>query len=155
MKKIILVLSFIFFLSINAMSQTDIGLWSGYSWINGIVGVETQYSYFGIGAGYYPTKLSTGENIPSWGGSVSLYSKTNQSLIQKNRLTFCYYGSFGVASAAYRTDTEASAMTFGMLGVKTNYNKFSLKAGFGYGGSKFDDMWTFELGIKYIILRNN
>jgi hypothetical protein len=123
MKNILILLSFIFFLNINGISQTDISLWSGYSWINGIVGVETQYNYFGIGAGYYPTKLSTGENIPSWGGSVSLYSKTNQSLIQKNYLTFCYYGSVGVASAAYRTtEAEANAMTFGMLGIKTNYD---------------------------------
>lgn len=153
MKKIFILLSFLFLLNI-AKSQTDISLWTGYSWINGIVGIETQYSYFGIGAGYYPTKLSTGKNIPSWGGSVSVYSKTNQSLIRKNKITHCFYGSIGVASAAYRTDTDASAMTFGVIGIKTNYNKLSVKTGFGYGGSKFDDMWTFEIGIKYIILRN-
>jgi hypothetical protein len=154
MKKILLLLT-ILVLSIASYSQTDIGIWTGYSWINGIVGVESQYNYFGIGAGYYPAKMSSGESVPSWGGSVSLYSKNNQSLIQKNRLIFCYYTSIGVASAAYRNDTIPSAMTFGILGIKTNYNRFSIKTGIGYGGSKFDTMWTFEIGIKYIILKNN
>jgi len=155
MKKILILLSFILLSSFTSFSQTDIGVWGGYSWINGIVGVEAQYGHFGIGAGYLPTKIPDGKSIPSWGGTVSIYTKNNKSLMLKDRFTTCFYGSVGVASAAYRSDTESSAMTFGMLGIKTNYNKLSLKTGIGYGGSKFGDMWTFEIGIKYIILRNN
>jgi len=153
MKKILLTLTFLLMLTTFSFSQIDIGIWSGYSWINGIVGIESQYSYFGIGAGYFPTKMSTGENTPSWGGSVSIYSKDNQSF-KKNRFDLCAYGSIGVASAAYRQDIEPSAMTFGMVGIKSNYNRFSLKTGIGYGWSKFDKKWTFEIGIKYIFLRN-
>lgn len=147
-------------LSITTFSQTNLGVWGGYSWINGIVGVETQYGHFGIGAGYLPTKMpNTSENIPSFSGSVTYYTKSNEELKKHNGFDICYYGSIGVASAGYRYQSLSEdvivSMTYGMIGVKGYRNKLSIKAGGGYGWCKDNNSWTFEVGIGYLLFTNN
>ena len=148
-------------LSITAISQTNINAWGGYSWINGIVGLEAQYGQFGIGAGYMPTKMpNTGENIPSWGGSVTYYLN-NKSFHQYNDMfDGYYYGSIGVASAAYRYQNTLSEdvivpLTYGMLGVKGCWNNLYFKAGIGYGWCKEYSTFTFEVGIGYTLFINH
>jgi len=160
MKKILLLLSFLFLLNIGK-SQTNINVWGGYSWINGLIGIETQYGHFGVGAGYMPTKMPYyGDNIPSWAGSVTYYTKYKENFNNYNLLDICYYGSIGVASAAYRYqdinfNEEVLAMTYGMVGIKGYKNKFSFKTGVGYGWCKEKNNFTFEIGISYTILSNN
>lgn len=147
-------------LSITTFSQTNLGIWGGYSWINGIVGVETKYNHFGIGAGYLPTKMpNTNENIPSFSGSVTYYSKTNEALKKYGSFSICYYGSIGVASAGYRYQNSLSEdiivpMTYGILGVKGYRNKLYFKTGVGYGWCKDYDSLTFEVGIGYVLFTN-
>ena len=146
-----------FVLSITAISQTNINAWGGYSWINGIVGVEAQYGNFGIGAGYFPTKMpNSNENIPSFGGSVTFYTKNTKP--QKNSLGIGYYGSIGVASAGHRYQSLSEdvivPMTYGMIGVKGYRNKLSIKAGAGYGWCKDYNSFSFEIGIGYILFTN-
>lgn len=157
MKKILLLLSLMFILSINTISQTKINAWGGYSWINGVVGIEAQYGHFGIGAGYFPTKMpNSNENIPSFGGSVTFYTKSNESL--KKSLDIGYYCSIGVASAGYRYQSLSEdviiPMTYGIIGVKGYRNKLYFKTGGGYGWCKDYSSFTFELGIGYTLFTN-
>ena len=150
-----------FVLSINAISQTNINAWGGYSWINGLVGVEAQYGHFGIGAGYFPTKMpDSNENVPSFGGSVTYYIENKTLNPYTDFIDFDFYGSIGVASAAYKYQNTLSEdvivpMTYGMLGFKGYRNKLYFKAGYGYGWCKEYSSFTFEVGIGYILFTNN
>lgn len=149
-----------FLLNIAAKSQTNLSVWGGYSWINGIIGVEAQYGHFGIGAGYLPTKIpNTGDHEPSWCGSVTYYTKSNNKKFSP-ALSTSFYGSIGVSSAAYRNydiildKEEVIVMTYGVLGIKLDKSRFSLKSGVGYGWCKEDNTITFEIGIQYRLFTN-
>jgi hypothetical protein len=131
------------------MSQTNITIWGGYSYLNGIVGAEAQYGKFGIGAGYFPIHIITSNNyVSSFSASISYYMKNNQHLIYP-------YGSIGVASAGYHSNDIIDLMTIGMIGIKSSYNNWQLKTGLGYGWCQYENKLMFEIGINRILFSNN
>lgn len=139
-------------LSITAFSQTGINVWGGYSWLNGVVGAEVQLEHFGIGAGYYPTKMpNTGENISSFSAAITYYTKSNKQLKSKD---MCYYGSLGMASAGYRHDGDVEPVYIGILGLRFNIDKLQLKVGGGYGFNAMENKWMFEIGLSYRLFTN-
>lgn len=153
MKKIVLLLTLMFVLTITAFSQTDINIWGGYSWLNGICGAEVQLKNFGIGAGYYPAKMpDSGKNIASFSAALTYYSKSNKQLKPKD---MCYYWSLGMASAGYRKDNDVEPIYIGMLGLRLNFNKLQFKAGGGFGFNGMENSWKFEAGLSYRLFTNH
>jgi len=167
MKKIVLLLSLIFALSISAFSQTDLSVWGGYSWLNGVVGAEVQYGNFGVSAGYFPAKMpGSGDPISSFSAAVTWYGKNNDYLNNHSgALGACYYGSFGFASAGYRSQISYNGgaygsdvvepMLIGMLGVKSYVNKWQFKLGAGYGWCDYAGVFTWEIGLSYALFSSH
>ena len=154
MKKILTLLSLIFWLSFTAFSQTDFSVGGGYSYLNGVVGVEAQHKNVGIGAGYFPVKLNSGERVNSFSAAITWYGKDNEYFNKSTTHTATYYASFGFASAGYHKD--ATQPTFiGMVGGKTRICRFNLKAGIGYSWCKFADGLTGEVGISYTLFSSH
>lgn len=92
MKKFLLIFGVLFFLTVSVNSQSLFSAYGGYSWLNGIVGVEYNSGGFGISGGFFPAKLpSSGDITPSWSASLSYYGKPYDET--------GWYGSIGVASA--------------------------------------------------------
>lgn len=168
MKKILVLLSLMFALSITAYSQTDFSIWGGYSWTStGVVGAEAQFGNIGISGGYYPAKMpGSGERISSFSAAVTWYGKNNEFLDNHSgALGACYYGSVGIASAGYRhqtsynsgawTDDVVAPMTILMFGVKSYASKWQFKIGAGYGFCSYGDAFTWEIGIGYALFSSH
>jgi len=167
MKKLLVLLTLMFALSISAFSQTDLSLWGGYSWLNGVVGAEVQYGHFGISGGYFPAKMpGSGDRISSFSAAVTWYGKNNEFLNNHSgALGACYYGSIGFASAGYRsqvnynstgwTDDYISPMTIAMVGVKSYAQKWSFKLGAGYGWCSEAGVFTWEIGLGYALFSSH
>jgi hypothetical protein len=167
MKKIFLFLSLIFALSISTFAQTDLSLWGGYSWLNGVVGAEAQFGKFAVSGGYYPAKMpGSGDRISSFSAAVTFYGKDNEFLDNHSgALGACYYGSVGFASAGYRaetsynggawTDDVVEPVTILMLGVKSYASKWSFKLGAGYGFYEGGSTFTWEIGFGYALFSSH
>lgn len=167
MKKILVLFSLMFAMSISAFSQTDFSLGLGYSWLQGVVNAEAQFGHWGIGAGYFPAKMpGSGDPVPSFSGALTFYGKDNEFLNNHNgALGACYYASVGIASAGYRYQESYNGgawgndivepMTIVMGGVKSYAGNFSFKLGLGYGFSPIANAFTWEVGLQYAIFSNH
>ena len=168
MKKFLVLLSLMLTMSITAFSQTDFSVWGGYSWLNGVVGAEAQFGNVGFSAGYFPTKMpGSGESISSFSAAVTYYLRNNEYLDSHSGTEgACWYGSFGVASAGYRSEVSYNGgawtndyiepVYIGMVGVKSYYQKWQFKLGCGYGfyGSG-SNVFTWEIGLSYALFSSH
>ena len=128
---------------------------AGYSWLNGVVGLEYNVSGFGISAGVFPAKLpATGGRVASFSGALSFYGKDYDES--------GWYASIGIASAGYREQTSYGGsswstniqpMTIVMVGSRGSslgtWAKLGAGAGFSPDGGA---IFTFELLIGFQLL---
>jgi len=143
MKKKLLVLLLIL-LSVIGYSQknSSIGIHTGHSWINGLIGAEYQYSRFAFSAGFFPTTMPiSNKNVTSFSSAFTIYSH------MWNEPSF--YASFGVASAGYRTETITMPMNVVMLGLKHCENNVSIKTGLGYMWCEEEKRVTVEITVNF------
>ena len=116
MKKILLSLAFIFAITFSSFGQvpTDISLWGGYSWVNGVFGAEAQFGHIGISGGWFPAKMPySKDQISSWSGAITFYGKSNKYLDDHyGAFIACFYGTFGIASTGYRYESYYNSTTY-------------------------------------------
>lgn len=169
-KTLLLTMTLFLTLSLGAFSQsypTDVSLWGGYSWLNGVVGGEAQFGNFSVSAGYFPAKMP-GDKTPvtsiSW--AVTYYGASNKTLNEGfGAGQACYYASIGSASAGYRyqasygggswTDDIVEPMWIAMVGVKSYVNKWQFKVGGGYGWCDYANAFAWEVGLSYALFSNH
>jgi len=140
MKKFLL-LFLILALSITIQAQISrtFGIQTGYSRLNGIVGIEYQMGHIGIGAGYYPTQIIGGTR-PAFSGSLTTYNK--------NWNKTCLYSSIGVSSEGFANGHEPISIL--MAGAKFTFNSnWYLKTGAGVGWSTETTKFTGEITFGY------
>ena len=166
MKRIFTFLAMIvlIFLSQNVKAQYEqytqkpitpiaVSIHGGYSWLDGVVGVDFQSGLFGLSGGWMPTIMPmSGEPVNSIGVAASIYSGPPSD-------PFTMYISGGIASAGYQYEEstgygETQPMTIVMLGTRYNGNKIYLKVGVGYGWCDYADAWTFEGTLGFPIFKN-
>lgn len=168
MKKFLLLFTFIFTITFTSFGQTplDISLWGGYSWLNGVFGVEAQFGQIGISGGWYPAKMPySNDPISSFSGAITIYGKNNKYLDDHyGSFSACYYGSFGIASAGYRYesysgssiyDTMVQPMYIVIGGVKSYVDRWQFKLGMGYGWCDQAGVFTWEIGLSYAIISSH
>lgn len=152
----ILTLFVLFFYSsdLNAQQQKyTVDIHGGYSWLDGVVGVDFQLSHIGFSVGWMPTKMPlTGQKINSIGVSATYYSAAPDD--------FGWYASIGSASAGYRSEysgyygngNDVLPMTIVMIGLKSGGPVSYFKLGGGYGwASNNASSWAFEATFGYHI----
>jgi len=146
MRKLLVLFSLIFALSISSFAQQAFTVQGGYSWTMGMVGAEYQYGHLAIGAGYMPTSMpGSGESLSSFSayGAWTGYDYDESG----------YYLSLGFASAGYRsqmnyggsgwTDDVVSPMGIVNLGYKLQwYSGLNLKGEVGYGWCEYAGVFT-------------
>ena len=153
MKKIVLLLSLMFALSIGTFAQGAFTVQGGYSWTMGMVGGEYQYNHFAVGAGYLPTSMpGSGEAVSSFSAYFAL---TGYDYDESG-----FYASLGFASAGYRyqasynggywTDDIVSPMVIANLGYKLQwYSGLNLKGEVGYGWCEYAGTVTYGLTVGW------
>lgn len=135
-------------LETQAQHDGDFGITpqGGYSWQNGVAGVELQYLNLAISGGWLPTSVPlTGTPVNSYSGAITWYG---------NAFDNGGYVSFAVASAGYRYgssfgDEEILPMSIIGLGYRYWMGPISLKFGAGYGWCDKMDAFTFEVLLSY------
>jgi len=140
MKKILL-LSLMLVLSITIQAQISraFGIQTGYSRLNGLVGVEYQMGYISIGAGYFPTQI-IGETRPSFSGSITAYGG--------NWNKTCLYISLGVSSEGFAGGHVPINILMGGAKIPFNSNWY-FKTGVGVGWSGETTKFTGEISFGY------
>jgi len=135
MKKILLTLvlafSMLFAFTSETKAQGALTINAGYSWTNGMIGVEAQGPHWALGAGYLSAKWPlTGDPISSISGHITWYdSPYNYS---------GYYATFAYIGNGYRYEDSygsrySSAMTGLIIGYKISFGDFGIKGGLGWG----------------------
>jgi len=158
MKKLLLLITLILSISVLSYSQSmSLTAQGGYSWLNGVVGVEYQVGKIALSGGWFPAKMpGSKEIVSSFSGAVTFYGGNwNRS---------SYYISGGVASAGYReevsynggawTDRIVAPMYIVMLGYKGSVGNTNAKLGFGYGWCDYGSAFTWELTIGWVLFAN-
>ena len=159
MKKKLVILSFMlmFITTLSAQNQPAtplvISAHGGYSWLDGVVGVDFQSGIFGLSGGWMPTTMPiSGEKINSYGIAATIYSgpPTESSI---------FYLTAGVASDGYQYETssgygETQPVTIVLIGTKYNFEPLYLKAGVGYGWCDKAGVFAFELTLGLNLFKN-
>ena len=155
MKKVFLSILVTIAFAITMNAQTSgLTIQGGYSWLNGVVGVEAQFGNIGFSGGYYPAVMPhSGTSVASYSGAITYYGKKWDES--------CSYVSYGIASAGYRAETygtygtydqEVMPMSILMIGYRyTNGSGLSSKLGFGYGWCSEMNAYTAEWTIGYTL----
>jgi len=155
MKKIVLslamVIALLFAINGETKAQVALNVQGGYSWLNGVVGVEVLPGHWGVSAGYFPAKMpGSGDPVTSISWAVSYYD----GLWDESG----YYASVGMASAGYRYQESwnggawgnniVEPMWIGMIGYKySSYSGWNMKAGGGYGWNSHTGAFTWEITL--------
>lgn len=149
MKKIVLLLSLVFTLSIASFAQQAFTVQGGYSWTMGMIGAEYQLGHSAIGAGIMPTTMpGSGESLTSFS---AYYMWTGYEYDESG-----YYLSLGFASAGYRsqinynntgwTDGTVAPMGIVNLGYKAQwYSGLNLRGEVGFGWCEYAKVFTYGL----------
>ena len=153
MKKLILLFSLIFALSISTFAQQAFTVQGGYSWTMGMVGAEYQINHIAVGAGYMSTTMpGSGDPLSSFSAYFAL---TGYEWDESG-----FYASLGFASKGYRyqasynggswTDDIVSPMGIVNLGYKLQwYSGLNLKGEVGYGWCQYAGVVTYGLTVGW------
>ena len=148
-KLILLIIVMMITIDLSAGNRRDpnmITLYSGYSWVNGILGGEYQNNNFSLGIGYFPTTGFQGKYKTSISISFGWYIKSYD--------TNTPYIMFGVATNGHNINSDNISIhtnepTTIIMGYRYWYKDFSVKGGLGFKYSADYQMVTFELLIGY------
>jgi len=134
MKKIFLLLSLIFALSIGTFAQSALNIQGGYSWSEGLVSAGYQYKTFEVKAGWMNAKMpGSGDNVNGMVATVIWGPEWDES---------GYYISYSFNSVGYRsqidygsgwTNDYVTGMSILSIGYKVGTDVMYLKADVGYG----------------------
>jgi len=138
MKKILVLLTLMFALSIGTFAQESaINLQAGYSWSEGAIGAGYQYKTLEIKAGWMPTKMpGSGDAVNGFVATVIWGPEWDES---------GYYVSYAFNSVGYRSEISYNGGAWGSdvvegmnilsLGYKAGGDFMYVKADVGYGWS--------------------
>lgn len=127
---------------------------TGYSWLNGVLGLEAQFGKFAVSGGWMPCRMPIyGEWISSYSGALTYYT------LAADDPGLSYYLSGGFASAGYRYEDSWGGeytypITIIMVGSKYDLGGFNCKAGVGYGWCEYAGAFTFEITLGFTIAGN-
>jgi len=134
MKKIIVLLTLMFALSIGTFAQSALNLQLGWSWSEGLASVGYQYKTFEVKAGWMNAGMpGSGDRVNGMVATVIWGPEWDES---------GYYISYTWNSVGYRsqvdygsgwTDNYVSGMNIISIGYKVGSYNFYLKADVGYG----------------------
>ena len=141
-------------LNTNAQTPMSFSAQGGYSWLNGVLGVEAQIGNFGISGGWMPTKMPLSKDrINSFSGAISYYTlKTGEE-------GYSYYATVAMSSHGYRYEDSwggESTMPITIVGMGIKYETSGVwsKIGGGYGWCSEGEAWTFEISLGFILFGN-
>ena len=160
MKKLLAILVLLLTLSSSTFAQYSeapqvdpfaINVHGGYSWLDGVLGLDMQYNHWGLSGGWMPNHTPLyGTSVPSWSIAGTAYS----GYWYENSL----YLSIGVASTGYVVEDsyygyETYPMSIVMGGYKWAGQNLYMKLGVGYGWCEYAGTWTGEITIGYPLFK--
>jgi len=158
MKKLLVMfciaISLLFAINMESKAQSALTVQGGYSWLNGVIGLEFQVGKFAISGGYFPTKMpGSGDRVNSFSGAITWYGEDCE--------TSSWYLSTGIASAGYRSESSYNGgswedgtvdpMTIFMIGYKGVSGNWTSKLGAGVGFHDDLRVFTWEFTVGYAI----
>jgi hypothetical protein len=163
MKHIIIVLlSIVLSITLNAQIPATINLRVGDSEAKGLLGMEVVVSHFSLSAGWRPGLIPIDQKINSWDFAFTYYQRQWFQTGFYISITYATQGG-GYLVNLYDYSYTIEPSKFILLGLRMNANdvckKFNdrilIDVGAGYKASDHSDLFTFEVGVSYSLFKVN
>jgi hypothetical protein len=162
MKHIIVLLSIVLSISLNAQIPTTINLRVGDSEAKGLLGAEEIDWHFSLSGGWRPGLIPIEHNINSWDFAFTVYQRYWFETGFYVSIAYATQGG-GYQKTLYDDEYLSEPSKFLMIGLRMNANdicerfndRILLDVALGYKGSDHSDLFTFEVGVGFSLFKVN
>jgi hypothetical protein len=159
---IILLLSILLSITLNAQVPATINLRVGDSEAKGLLGMEVVVSHFSLSGGWRPGLIPVGQTINSWDFAFTYYQKQWFETGFYASIAYATEGS-GYIVDLYGDTYKKESSKFILVGLRMNANDINknfndrvlVDVGMGYKGSDHSDLFMFEVGVSYSLFKVN
>ena len=159
---IIVILSIVLSITLNAQIPSTINLRVGDSEAKGLLGMEVVVSHFSLSGGWRPGNIPYEQNINSWDFAFTYYQKQWFETGFYVSIAYATEGS-GYSTNLYGDTYKKESSGLILAGLRINANdvnknfndRILLDVGLGYKGSDHSDLFTFEVGASYSLFKPN